>query len=123
MICDIKYDEKTGIVETIYTGLITYEELQEIVLKTLVVAEAHQATLFLGNCTTLEPNGSLFEIYNIVRFLEPLIGSQTFKEAILLPTSSEAQQAMRFYETASRNRWLDVRVFPDRETAVTWLTH
>ncbi len=121
MAYEVRFDAATRIVETTYAGLITVPELQAAILQSLALADAHETFLFLGDCRTLEPGGSLFDIYDIVSFLESVLSNRVMKEAILLPQDLNAQSEMRFYETVSRNRWFDVRVFFDQDTAVAWL--
>jgi len=44
------------------------------------------------------------------------------REAVLLSDDAAAADQMEFFETACRNRGLDVRVFRDRDEALGWLT-
>jgi hypothetical protein len=117
----ISFDEQTRIVETTYTGLIGDAELREVALATLVVGREHSTGLYLGDCLDLEHAGSLFNVYDLVRFFESLPVERTIKEAILLPAAPNASNDLKFYETAALNRGYNVRVFNERAAAVRWL--
>ena len=40
----------------------------------------------------------------------------------MLPLDDTAADRIQFFETACRNRGMNVRVFPDRAAALAWLT-
>ena len=42
--------------------------------------------------------------------------------ALVYPRSPKAKEAARFYETACINRGWNVRLFPERDDAIEWLT-
>ncbi len=115
------FNEKDQIVETVYQGLLTSDELMEAAMASLKVAEQHQTTRFLGDCTTLDPGGSLFDIYDLVQFYENIPFARFSKEAILLPQIPQAVEDMQFYELVSQNRGFEVRIFADRQVALDWL--
>ena len=117
----ISFDGQTRIVETTYTGAIGPAELGAAALAPIAAAREHSSKLYLGDCLTLEHAVTLFNIYDLVRFLESLSLERDLKEAILLPLAPEAGADLKFYETAAQNRGYNVRVFNDRADALRWL--
>ena len=117
----IEYDEQTRVVETTYAGALVPEEIRAAALATITTGREHKTNLYLGDCLTLEHAGSLFNVYDLVKFLEALNLELIIKEAILLPLSSAACEDLKFYETTARNRGYNVRVFNNRDDAVRWL--
>ncbi|MFI5398451.1 MAG: hypothetical protein ACHQ9S_23200 [Candidatus Binatia bacterium] len=110
-----------GIVETTHAGRLTPEELREAVAATLGLASERKTHRYLGDCTGLEHGASVSDTYALTRFYETLPIDRLSKEAILLPASQDAETDMRFYETLTRNRGFDVRVFRTRQEAISWL--
>ncbi len=119
----IRFLETEQIVETVYHGILDLNELIEAATASLNEAEKHQATRFLGDCTALNSGGSLFDVYDLVRFYDTLSVpyAHFLKEAILLPQIPQAAENLSFYELVTRNRGLDVRIFSERQAALDWL--
>ncbi len=117
----INYLETEQIVETFYEGNLSGAEVRKAAKASLTMGLEKNTHLFLGNCTTLQPSRSLFDIYEIAKFLLELKPSRLSKEAILLPDMELSANQMRFYETLGRNRGFEIRVFNDREQAIQWL--
>lgn len=46
---------------------------------------------------------------------------QNFRNAIVMPDGEIGRKNLRFYETVTRNRGLNIRVFETREDALAWL--
>lgn len=123
MAYQIRFLEMEQIVETVYHGMLDLNELIEAATASLNEAEKHRATRFLGDCTALDASGSLFDVYDLVRFYETLsvTYSRSLKEAILLPQIPQAAENLSFYELVTRNRGFDVRIFSERQAALDWL--
>ena len=66
--------------------------------------------------------GSAFDVLALGEFMASLPPGIIEREAILLSADAAAAEEMEFFETACRNRGLDVRVFHARDEAVAWLT-
>ena len=58
----------------------------------------------------------------LAEFLASIPPGVIEREAVLLPCEAAAKQELEFFETACRNRGLDVRVFGERDEALAWLT-
>lgn len=117
----VTFIAEPGIVETTYAGRLTTEELRDAVTATLALASERRTNRYLGDCTGLEHSSSASDTYALTRFYETLPIDRLSKEAILLPASEDAERDMRFYETTTRNRGFNVRVFRTRQEAISWL--
>lgn len=117
----IRYVEKYDLVETLYMGSMSIDEVQTAAMDTLRTAQAHQTLRLLGDCLQLEGGASLFDIYELASLFEAVPQARFFKEAIILPTLPKPLEEMQFYETTTRNRGFNVRVFTDRDEAIAWL--
>ncbi|MEI6765993.1 MAG: hypothetical protein WCM76_10150 [Bacteroidota bacterium] len=121
MAVKICYHEDIKVVETVYVGPFPKDELFNSVTQTLEFALEKNTLLLLGDCKGLSDNGSLVDIYSLAEYYLTIFESHKFKEAIILPENKEAAKNLKFYETTCINRGFDVKVFSDRESAVSWL--
>jgi hypothetical protein len=117
----VTYLEHEMTVETAYSGAMTLEELREAIVATVAAGKVRGAKRFLSDCTRLDAPGNLVDIYDLPAVYEALGAGTDWWEAVVLPQMPDVENGMRFYETVTRNRGLQVRVFPSREDAFRWL--
>jgi len=115
------YLEDLGIIETKYSGIPTLESLEITIQECFRIAREKSTFLFLGDCTELSGGGSPLDMYQMARMYEEIPESRLVKEAIILPISDKGIEDMKFYETTTRNRGFNVRLFNNRQTAIDWL--
>ncbi len=74
----------------------------------------------LTDTRELQGGHSLADLYFLSDWL---VQQQAFRlrEAVLMPVSAAVQDNARLWETACFNRGLNVKVFNDRDAALTWL--
>ncbi len=109
------------IIETSYSGNLTKSELFAAARETLAIGQEHGRNLFLGDCSGLAGNPSIFELYSLAKEISSTSYSHALKEAILLPKIPAFIEYVNFWETIGRNRGFAVRVFRDRNNAIEWL--
>jgi hypothetical protein len=112
-------DEK--IVEMTFEGNISMASMAEVLENVLGLLEKEHTFLVLGDCLKIQHNNSAFNIYDLPKSYETRQVDHRVKEAMILPTDSEARKNVEFYETVCRNRGYNVRVFETREAALDWL--
>jgi hypothetical protein len=119
----VEYLEEPGVVETVYAGALSTVEFKEAVAATADTAAECLCTRFLSDCRELEAGeeSPTLDIWALAEFLAQLPPGTLEREALLLPAAAAAGEDIRFYETACRNRGLDVRVFSERDEALAWL--
>jgi len=110
-----------GIVEGRYSGRIDAASLREAFDRMLAVGREHGAHRFLSDCTALHGGHTLFDLYELVDRLVEIRPGHRMREALLLPVIEPAARNVEFWQTACRNRGLDVRCFHRREDALDWL--
>ena len=71
--------------------------------------------------TGLAGGHSAGDPFAVIGLLEGTGAARTLREAIVVPGSTLAAPDVQFYEDACRNRGWNVRLFPDRESAMAWL--
>ncbi len=110
-----------GLLETVYSGVVTPPELDAAVRANLAAAREHGTYRFLADCIGLEGGHSLGDLYAVVALLEKSGAPREMREAILAPRFSGMALEARAYETMCLNRGIRVRLFGDRTEALAWL--
>jgi hypothetical protein len=109
------------IIETMYAGNLTPDELSDAVMETLSLIRAHDVMLLLADCTTLEGGHSISDLYGLADAVLKTGLAHRIKEAVLLPEIPDTEERVRFWETTCFNRGITVRIFDDRQKALDWL--
>lgn len=117
----IHYLENEQIIVTVYAGALSVDDIKQAATETLALGAKNNVKCYLGDCSTLEPHKSLFDVYAIARFLFGLNIKHQVREAIILPGKPLSAKQLKFYETLAFNRGFLVKVFNSREDAVAWL--
>jgi hypothetical protein len=118
----VRFDESAGVVEMLLAGANSGEELDAAMVQAGMLGAEMLANRYLVDCREAAGGGSAFDVLAVAEFLAAIPPGVIEREAVLLPRDVTAAQDMRFFETAARNRGLNVRVFDDRDQAVAWLT-
>lgn len=120
----VSVDTATQTVTTVYAGVLSPAALGEAVAATLAACQANQLVRLLADCSQLEGGHSVLDLYDTASSIGQLPGAALLKEAVLLPPTAAAATAdsVHFWETTATNRGMQVRVFADRDAALTWLT-
>jgi len=117
----VTYLEDLGAIETVYTGALAPGELDQAITATGTLAAENLCNRFLVDCRDMAPGGSTLDIWALAEFLASLPLGIIEREAILLPATERGAEDMTFFETAARNRGLNVRAFEARQDAIAWL--
>ena len=122
MAVTVTYAEAAGVVEMVFAGGVYPDELDAILTTAGVLAAENLTNRFLVDCRELAAGGSAFDVLALAEPLASFPPGIIEREAVMLPLEAGAAEQIEFFETACRNRGLDVRVFHDREAALSWLT-
>ena len=117
----VTYIEEAGVVEMVFAGAVDPNELDAVLTRAGVVAAENLTNRFLVDCRELAPGGSTFEVFALAELLASFPPGTIEREAVMLPLEAAAAEQIEFFETACRNRGLDVRVFRDRDVALAWV--
>ena len=104
-----------------HTGSLKDEDLRSITAAIVKVAREHRVIIALLDFTRMNFAADIVDVFNVPARIYPEFNvSRSAHIAVLLPTGEHERQAMRFYETASRNRGYQVSLFDVRPAAVKW---
>ncbi len=119
-----EHNETSGIVEVFYTGNITAQDLRQSTSELIQLEKRDGLNRFLvdASAMSLDADTSLIDILALParQYLDEEADRQGCV-AVFAPEESNAIDAVRFYETACKNRGWLVQQFPAREAALRWL--
>ena len=119
----LECDSKLRIIELVYTGRTTGVDLQESTLKAIAMGKEEGFLNFLVDATEIVLLGSIFDLLDLpVRQYPAANLYYQGRVAVVLPKRPKEQQDARFYETACVNRGWLVKLFPNRDEGIAWLT-
>ena len=118
---NVSYLSDARVVETRYTGHMPKNDLRAAVAATIAAAAEHGTARFLSDCQKLLGGHTVVDLFVIVEELAGTKPDKSIKEAIILPLEKTPADHVRFWETACRNRGMDVHAFESRDQALEWL--
>ena len=118
----VRYVEEAGVVEMVLRGPVTPEDVDASMTEAGTVGAENLSNRFLIDSRGMPAGGTAFDVLALAELLASLPPGVIEREAVLLSDDAAAADQMEFFETACRNRGLDVRVFRDRDEALGWLT-
>jgi hypothetical protein len=117
----VRFDEAAGVVEMVYDGATTPTENDDAITRAGTLGAEMLSNRFLVDARMIEAGGTTFDVLALAEFLSSVPPGIIEREAILIPEEAAAADQMEFFETAARNRGLNVRLFDDRDEAIAWL--
>ena len=122
MIYRIEYDSH-GIIISKVQGELTMSIVREIAGKVLQLAKEQNCSCVLEDLREMQLKLSMAETFalpNLFAEMAAALGLQiyTFKRAVLIV---KGEELLPFYETISRNRVQNVKLFYDDDSARQWL--
>jgi hypothetical protein len=110
-----------GVIDSSYSGEVSPAELEKGVRAAIALATRSGNYRFFTDVSGLTGGHSAGDLFAVIALLEELGLPRTLREAIVVPASTLAAPDVQFYEDACRNRGWNVRLFPDRKSALAWL--
>jgi hypothetical protein len=117
----VMYNPELHIIEIVYTGIITLDDIKEEIDASMALGKKEDTNKFLTDARDIDLKASVFDMHSIPRLFAAKNAERLGKEAVLLPESPEAQDAIYFYETVCKNAGWRIKVFSEREEAIDWL--
>jgi len=121
MAYSVTYDEQTGIIESVFEGLVTSDDVIADSRQGLALGRQHGATRFLSDLTRADIRLSGFDVLTMTDAIESEVDTRRFRLALLVPDDDYGQQTVLFFETVFTHRGGAVQAFADRREAVDWL--
>ena len=110
------------IVEVIFSGNISANDLREVTTKCIELQKETNVSRFLVQLHQSEVVASFFDVYDLADQQYQSEGlNRNSRIAVVFPTALSAQAAAEFYETVCVNRSWNAQVHPHRQSALDWL--
>ena len=117
----VQYLDKPNIIEIVYDGVISPQELIDAAKDAIRESKDHGSKLILADCTRLEGGHSIADLLDLILLFRELGIDRSYREAIVLPSLAHQLGNVEFFETACLNRGYNVRLFGTREAGMGWL--
>jgi len=117
----IKHKPSPGIIEVIFRGFTTGDDLREATTKCISMEKETGTTRFLIDAVEVNLAASITDLYNLPVQFEDEKANRESRTAVILPKSPRARRDAEFCETACRNRGWSVQTFSERQGAIDWL--
>ena len=122
MIPVVSYDQSLDSVVVTHRETFTNDDVGQGLLKVVSLQRETGSIRVVVDLLNCEVKASIFEIYELAAREHQHEGlSPSSRIAILVPSTGSAREAGQFYETVCLNRGWDAKVFPNRESAMSWL--
>jgi hypothetical protein len=118
---DVRFDEDAGVVEMVFDGTPEPQELDAAMTRAGTLGAEMLTNRYLVDCRAILSAGSPFDVLAVAELLASTPPGLIEREAVILPRNAAAARDFEFFETACRNRGLDVRVFHHRDEALGWV--
>ncbi len=118
----IEFHEPLGVIELVFPDAFALEELYAALARCMQLSTEHSCKRFLVDTSAIAQQGDSFDILHLAEQMASMPPGSIEREAILPPADQAVAGDFRFFETAARNRGLNVRVMTSRDEALAWLT-
>ena len=109
-------NEELGIIEVYSSGEITVEEAEQTVKKSLRIFKERNIDKVLVDATSLTKLPGTVEIFQFLSSSPPEL-----TQALVISKDSFSEDLLSFGENVAVNRGKNVKLFFDREEALSWL--
>jgi hypothetical protein len=113
--------EPERVIELSYAGKVGPDDLQAMLRAAVETGTRTSILRYLADLTEMSGGHSAGDLFAVVQAMEQMGIPRTMREAIVPRPGSIPEADARFFEDACRNRGFDVRIFPDRASALAWL--
>ena len=119
----VTYHADIDVVETVYTGTITFEEVLQEFEQSLALANEKGTDRYIADLTATNlVELPRIEIFKMPGAFEEAGGVRPVHAALVMSADRASREAAEFLRTVSRNRGWNIETFATREEAVAWLS-
>ena len=118
---DVTYNSEFQIIEIMHTGTLTVQNLEKTTSEAMALHKELGVNAVLIDTSNLESVESLTDFYDLPKQYEEGGASRAIRIALVMPETSAAREAAKFYENVCINRGWAVLPFERRDEAIEWL--
>ncbi|MFC1652409.1 hypothetical protein ACFL3F_01690 [Planctomycetota bacterium] len=120
---DISILKSEDLVSVKTNGSFDFAQIMQMTKETFNAASENGISKVLGDHLDLDPNVSIFEIFEIPRELLKEGVKAPEKVAVVYDEASSKAKDFRLFETTARNVGMQTQLFTNLEDARAWLEH
>jgi len=117
----VERDADHGFIHTIYSGIVTKDDITDSLTETLKILSGKGPQKFLSEWIDATSTLTTTEIYAIPDEWETSDINRGSVLALVIQNKPQSHQDAKFYENTCVNRGWRVRIFTNRNDAVEWL--
>ncbi|MFA5322995.1 MAG: hypothetical protein WC373_10015 [Smithella sp.] len=117
----VELDAEHGCIHTVYSGIVTKNDIVSSMTETLRMISGKGPQKFLSEWIDATSKLSTIDIFNIPGEWESSEANQGSVLALVVQKNAKSQKDAQFYENACVNRGWRVRIFTQRNDAIEWL--
>ena len=110
------------VIEQVAVGTLNDPEVLDLILGVQQLQRETGIADTLIDCTDLTQGTSTVPLVDLAERVARLGVDPGWRQAIVKPSDAWASMSVLRWEAVAGNRGMTVRVFPDRESAIGWLT-
>ena len=116
---DFKNEE--NFIEVSYKGDISQKDLFDAFYAVYGLVTENNTAKILADCTEMKAGHTLFDLFSLIERVKMEDMAYAIKEALVIKPEQIENGNISFWETACKNRGLNVKIFEEREKALEWL--
>jgi hypothetical protein len=117
----IGYEPELDVITVTLSGCFTLDCLKAVTREVLTRAQENPTRRVLVDSSRLEETMPVTDILSMIADYRTAGVDHSIRIAAIKPDLVRLHDDFRFFETASRNRGFNVRLFPNRGEALGWL--
>lgn len=117
----ITYLQTYNIIEKVYSGKLSPENLVEIVDQTYKMMQETGAKKVIADCSDLTEGYTAFDLYYLMEKISHMQIDPYASEAIILSNNPDTTKNLLFFETLATNNGFKCKTFENRASAMEWL--
>ena len=118
---DVTYNSKLQIIEIIHSGTLSVQNIEKTTFEAMALHKELGVNAVLIDTSNLKSVESLTELYDLPRQYDEGGVSRAIRIALVMPETSAARDAMKFYDNVCHNNGWEVRPFERLSEANEWL--
>ena len=118
---DVTYNSKLQIIEIMHSGTLTVQNIEKTTSEAMALHKELGVNAVLIDTSNLKSVESLTELYDLPRQYDEGGVSRAIRIALVMPETSAARDAGKFYDNVCHNNGWEVRPFERLDEANEWL--
>ena len=117
----VLFNTELGIVEAVFSGIVTAEEVRAETAECLVLSRENKTSMFLTDLREADLRLTTVDIVTLPDLYSSIGSRRPVRMAVMPPPHEKGRKDVAFYETVCINQGWTAKVFSERREAIDWL--